>query len=121
VRDKSFIVIAPAVKPTLPVAFDTTRLERLASGTWAFLTGTAELDALHKAISPILTQRAASPSYIGAQREAARQTVREFIAKWLFTQQRWQSAANYDIKAFFADEPIARLSAVPPAYAAVAQ
>jgi len=45
-RDKTFIVIAPRVKPTLPVAIDTAKLERFASGTWSLFTGAAELDRL---------------------------------------------------------------------------
>ena len=44
VRNNTFIVIAPRVKPTLPVAIDTAKLEKLTSGTWSLLTGTSELD-----------------------------------------------------------------------------
>jgi hypothetical protein len=43
--DRTVIVVAPAVKPTLPIAIDTARLERNAEGRWSLLTGTSELYA----------------------------------------------------------------------------
>ncbi len=78
-RDRTLIVIAPRVKPTLPVAIDTARLERFASGTWSAFTGPGELDWLQRSISQSLAAKAALPSYIQFQREAARATVTEFV------------------------------------------
>ena len=114
VRDKTFIVIAPRVKPTLPVAIDTARLERYASGTWSLFTGAAELDRLQRSISASLAAKAVLPSYIQFQREAARTTVSEFVTKWLVTQERWQPAGAYKVQVFFADEPIEALGSAPP-------
>jgi hypothetical protein len=116
VRDKTFIVIAPRVKPTLPVAIDTAKLERYASGTWSLFTGAAELDRLQRSISASLAAKAALPSYVQFQREAARTTVTEFVTKWLVTQQRWQPASDYKVQVFFADEPIEALGAAPPPF-----
>ncbi|HSC01226.1 MAG TPA: hypothetical protein VLE45_15010 [Burkholderiaceae bacterium] len=114
VRDKTFIVIAPRVKPTLPVAIDTAKLERYASGAWSLFTGPAELDRLQRTISQHLATKAALPSYIQFQREAARTTVTEFVTKWLVGQERWQPASAYKVQVFFADEPIEALGAAPP-------
>lgn len=116
VRDKTFIVIAPRVKPTLPVAIDTAKLERLASGTWSLFTGAAELDRLQRSITASLAAKAALPSYIQFQREAARTTVSEFVTKWLVGQERWQPASAYKVQVFFADEPIEALGAAPPPF-----
>lgn len=116
VRDKTFIVIAPRVKPTLPVAIDTARLERYASGTWSLFTGAGELDRLQRSISASLAAKAALPSYLQFQREAARATVTEFVTKWLLGQPRWQPAGQYKVKVFFADEPIEALGAAPPPF-----
>ena len=116
VRDKTFIVIAPRVKPTLPVAVDTAKLERLASGTWSLFTGTAELDRLQRSITASLATKAALPSYIQFQREAARSTVTEFVTKWLVGQERWQPASTYKVQVFFADEPIEALGSAPPPF-----
>src|SRR5262245_29891012 len=116
VRDKTFIVIAPRVKPTLPVAIDTAKLERYASGTWSLCTGEAELDRLQRSISVSLATKAALPSYIQFQREAARTTVSEFVGKWLLGQELWQPASAYKVQVFFADEPIEALGAAPPPF-----
>ena len=115
-RDKTFIVIAPRVKPTLPVAIDTATLERYVSGTWSLFTGPGELDRLQRSISTSLAAKAALPSYIQFQREAARTTVTEFVTKWLVAQPRWQPASAYKVQVFFADEPIEALGAAPPPF-----
>ena len=107
--NRTVIVVAPAVKPTLPVAIDTARLERNAEGRWSLLTGTSELDALQKTITQQLADRASSPSYIKFQRDAARSTVSEFIRKWLLTQDRWKDARNLQLRVYFTDEPISEL------------
>lgn len=110
-RDGTVIVIAPTVQPTLPVAIDTARLEKYAEGTWSFFTGAAELDALQRTITQTLAMKAASPSYLAFQREAARETVSEFVRQWLLTQERWSHTRGKPVQVFFADEPIGRLPA----------
>lgn len=115
-RDKQLIVIAPRVKPTLPVAIDTARLERFASGAWSVFTGAAELDRLQRSISQSLAAKAALPSYIQFQREAARTTVTEFVRKWMLGQERFKSAGDYQVRVFFADEPIEALGSAPPPF-----
>lgn len=107
--DKTVLVIAPVVRPTLPVAVDTAKLERYAEGVWSFITGTAELDALQRTITATLAVKAASPSYVQFQREAARQTVTEFVQQWLLTQERWKAVRGLAVKVYFADEPIGAL------------
>lgn len=107
--DGTVIVVAPAVRPTLPVAIDTARLERQAEGRWSLFTGRSELDALQASITRTLAVKAASPSYIEFQREAARKTVAEFVDKWLLAQPRWKDLPARRVQVFFADEPIAAL------------
>lgn len=128
--DGTVIVIAPAVKPTLPVAIDTARLERQAEGRWSLFTGAREIEALERTITQTLADKAASPGYVAFQREAARQTVAEFVQRWLLTQERWKAAREAArasqaaqagggpaVRVLFADEPIAALpeSAAPVA------
>jgi hypothetical protein len=115
VKGDTLIVIAPAVKPTLPVAIDTARLERFAAGTWSLFTGTGELDRLQRSITQTLAVKAATPSYVQFQREAARQTVTEFVGQWLLTQERFQGMPKHAVRVFFADEPITALHPVSPA------
>jgi hypothetical protein len=112
-RDKTFIVVAPAVKPSLPVAIDTAKLERFSSGAWSFFTGPKELDILQRSITQTLAAKAVTPGYIDYQRNVARQTVTEFVQKWLVSQSKWQSAQGYSVRVFFADESISALGADP--------
>lgn len=112
-RDKSFIVVAPAVKPSLPVAIDTAKLERFSSGTWSFFTGRNEADILQRSITQTLAAKAVAPSYIEYQRDVARQTVSEFVQKWLVSQSKWKAAQGYSVRVFFADESISSLGADP--------
>jgi hypothetical protein len=116
-RDKTFIVIAPVVKPSLPVAIDTARLEKESFGVWSIFTGGAQLDQLQRSITQQLGVKASTPSYVQFQREEARKTVTEFVAKWLITQEQWKSASSYPIKVYFADEPIQALSTMPQPFA----
>ena len=113
-RGDQFIVIAPRVKPTLPVAIDTARLVGLSAGTWSIFTGRNELGVLQKSITQTLAVKAAAPGYIQFQREAARETVREFVSKWVLAQSRWKTGPKGEIKVFFADEPIDSLVSLPP-------
>lgn len=113
-RDKTFIVVAPPVTPSLPVAIDTSRLEARSFGVWSVFTGQSELNQLQRSITQSLATKAASPVYIQLQRETARKTTAEFVAKWLLSQERWKSASAYPIRVFFADEPIQALGNNPP-------
>ena len=114
-RDGSFIVVASPAQPSLPVAIDTARMQKESFGAWSVFTGAAELDALERSITRTLAAKAASPSALTTQREAARRTVTEFVAAWLVTQPRWQGATSHQVRVLFADEPIDALSgALPP-------
>lgn len=115
-RDKTFIVVAPPVKPSLPVAIDTSRLEANSFGVWSLFTGKSQLNQLQRSISASLATKAASPVYVQLQRETARKTTAEFVAKWLITQERWKSASAYTIRVFFADEPTHVLGNIPPPF-----
>lgn len=112
-RDKTFIVVAPPVKPSLPVSIDTALLERESFGVWATFKGASLLDQLQRSITPALAEKAVSPTYIQLQRVEARKAVAEFVSKWLITQEEWKAASSYPIRAFFADEPIQVLGNTP--------
>lgn len=105
-RDKTFSVIAPAVKPSLPVAIDTGKLEAETFGKWSVFNETASIAELQKSITASLGQRALSQKYIDLQREHARKTVTDFVGKWVLSQDKWKSDSGYTIRVFFADEPV---------------
>ena len=109
--DGSVRVIAPRLQPTQPVAIDTARLEKESRGLWSLFTGPAQLEALERSITESLARKAATAPVLARQREAARQTLAEFVARWLMTQTAWQAHADKPVRVLFADEPIEALDA----------
>lgn len=109
-----FTVVAPAVQPGLPVAVDLGRMEKEVSGTWVLLpfTEVDALDELERSVTARLAGKARSPAYMQLQRKAARETVTEFVKKWLVTQAQWHSAARPRIRVLFADEPVGSIDAL---------
>jgi hypothetical protein len=105
--DGVFTVVAPRIRPSLPVAVDFAGLEKDVAGSWMLLpfTSTEDLKLLERSISKKLATKAASRDYLDRQREEARETVREFARKWLVEQTRWKRAEYEDIRVLFADEP----------------
>jgi hypothetical protein len=105
--DGVFTVVAPRVRPSLPVAVDFAGLQKDVAGTWILLpfTSTDDLNTLERSITTTLARKAGSRDYIDRQREDARETVQEFARKWLVQQTRWKSAQYQDIRVLFADEP----------------
>jgi len=104
----SFTVVAPPVKPSLPVAVDLSRMEKEASGTWvlALFTSTQDLNELEKGITAQLARKAVSPAYLALQQEYARRTVEEFVTKWLRTQAQWRLERQPRLEVRFASEPL---------------
>lgn len=109
--DGSVRVIAPRVQPTLPVAIDTGQMEKESRGLWSLFTGREQLAALERSITASLGRKAATAPMLARQREAARRTVAEFVAKWLMTQAEWRPHAGRQVEVLFADEPIEALDA----------
>lgn len=105
-RGQSLVAIAPAIKPSLPVAFDSAKLAAESSGTWSLITGPSTLVALQRVITPVLAERSVSVAYMNLQRESARQTVMEFVKKWVLGQEKWSAQSDLKVQVFFTDEPI---------------
>ena len=111
ISGNAVIVIAPPVSPSLPVAIDTAKLESFSSGLWSAMTGNAAVAELQKSITSTLAAKAAKPDMITLQRESARQTVSEFVQKWVVQQPKWQGAKAPTVLVFFADEPLGKSAA----------
>jgi len=81
---------------------------------WLRFNGRENLDSLLAEVTPELAANARSTAHIEAQREQARKTVTEFVAKWLITQEQWKAIKPSQIRVYFADEPIERLRTFGP-------
>lgn len=103
-----FTVVVPKVRPTLPVAVDFGGIEKDVAGTWILLPwkSDADLADLERGVTAKLALKASSSDYMSRQRETARQTVREFVVKWLAQQTGWNSTRHEEIRVLFADEGV---------------
>ena len=99
-QDKLFVAVAPPVKPTLPVAIDTTGMT--VDINWPF--GTKERQQVIQRITPALQDKA--NSYLRYQREQARKTIAEFVTKWVLGQNKWKDIKDLKVVVLFPDESI---------------
>lgn len=106
IKGKTCIVMAPPIKPSLPVAFDTTTLQKRTESGWARFNKNENLLDLERSISPELAKRAATHSYLQLATEPSRQTVKEFVTKWLVKEKQWKrDDPDYNVKVVFQGEP----------------
>lgn len=75
------IVEAGEIKPQLPVAFDTSTMEKNTASGWARFNKQDNLDKLEQSLSPLLEARAYG--YRNLAIESARKTVSDFVTTWL--------------------------------------
>lgn len=109
-RDKTFVVVAPPIKASLPVAVNLATLKAQSNGTWSPIVGNNYIQSLQQTMTPALATKATTPNYISLQRGHARKTVTEFVQKWVLSQDKWKDG-NYTVRVFFADEPIDEIRA----------
>jgi hypothetical protein len=112
IRGKTCIVRAPALQPSLPVAFDTSAMQTFTQNGWARFNSRDNLEALQKAMSAELELRARSEAYRQLVTEPARQTVKEFVARWLVKEGSWGTGSGYEVQVLFPGETA--LPASPP-------
>jgi hypothetical protein len=105
--DGVFTIVAPRIRPSLPVAVNFAGIQKDVAGSWMLLPFTSDddLDLLERSITKRLEEKAKSRDYLDRQREDARETVREFARKWITEQTRWKHAGYSEIRILFEDEP----------------
>lgn len=106
IKDKTCLVHAPDLRPSLPVAFDTAGMQKYSQSGWARFNKDVNLTLLERSITRELQSRAESPNYLQLVREPARATVKEFVTKWLLEEQQWKRAPDYAVIVVFPGEPI---------------
>lgn len=104
VRGLTAIARAPAIKPSLPVAFDTTLMEQYTRAGWARFNKEENLEALQRSMTPTLASRASGDAYRGLAEEAARKTIAEFIIIWLLKETEWKRDPAHKVVVLFPGE-----------------
>ena len=114
VSGQTCVVIAPAIRPSLPPAIHTDRLEKKSEAGWGRFNATEQMEALEKSLTPTLSKYAADPRRIALVREQSRKTVAEFVKAWLLKEDQWRNDRFHAVKVIFADEPDLNAESVTP-------
>lgn len=101
------LVVAPVIRPSLPPAIRTDKMEKKSDAGWARFNAAKNLNDLEKSITPMLERRAGNPTHIDQIREPARKAVAEFVKAWAINV-RTEAAGIRHIVVVFADEAAAR-------------
>jgi len=96
------VVEAGEIKPSLPVAIDTTTMEKQTRSGWARFDKHQNLDRLEQLLSPELEKRAYG--YKKLALDSARQSVADFVRTWLIKEQRWQQGLPTTVQVLFPGE-----------------
>lgn len=114
------LVRAPALRPSLPPAIHTDRLEKKAESGWGLFNKEEELDALERSMQPTLEAMAGDPRHLALAREAARKTVGEFVKNFLLREDQWREDRFHTIKVTFADEALEAAPSAAPSVERIA-
>ncbi|MGE0815530.1 MAG: hypothetical protein AB7O93_19500 [Vicinamibacterales bacterium] len=104
-RGQTAVVVAPVLRPSLPVAVDTSTWREKTESGWARFDKQAQLDDLRRGLSADLATRAADERRVALAREASRRTIGEFVERWLLAQDAgWTPGVFSAVKVYFDDE-----------------
>lgn len=115
VSGSTCIVRAPAIRPTLPPAIHTDRMQKRSAAGWARFDAAEQLAELERSLTPRLARHAADPRRLALVREECRKTVGEFVRDWLLREDHWRRDRFTSIKVVFADEPETKPELATPA------
>jgi hypothetical protein len=103
-RDHVCVVLAPPIRPSLPPAIHTELMEKRAESGWARFDKNDKLDDLERSLTTLLKQRAMDAAHLRLAREACRQSVAEFVKRWLLREEHWRTDRFSAIVVVFPDE-----------------
>ena len=99
-QDNMFVVVAPPIRPSMPVAINTAGM--VADTNLPF--GEGVKNKAVQQITPLLNQK--FQAYMARQRGDARRTITEFVTKWVLAQDKWKDAKDLQVVVLFPDEPV---------------
>lgn len=102
----TLIVCAPEIRCSLPPAIHTDEIQETASRGWARGSPLDLLEELRRDLTPVLSQYANDHRRLELVRDTCRQSVAEFIRRWLENEGRWRQGRFTAINVKFASEPV---------------
>jgi hypothetical protein len=103
-KDKVCVVLAPAIRASLPPAIHTDAMEKSTANGWLRWSKDENLAELEGKLTPRLTTRASDADHQRAVREACRQSVRDFVINWLLREEQWRQDRFTSVIVLFPDE-----------------
>ena len=103
-QGQTTVVVAPELRPSLPVAIDTGTWREKTENGWARFDKFEQLDALRRSISADLEERARDERRVALAREASRRTIGEFVEGWLVARGDGESGVFTAVKVYFPGE-----------------
>lgn len=100
------VVVAPAIRPSLPPAIRTETIEKKSEAGWLRFNASENLAQLEKEMTSILEKRSAVPGKIKHVREASRLSIAKFVQHWVLKEHKLQGDIR-EIVVIFPDEPAA--------------
>lgn len=110
---KRLLVLAPEIRPSLPVAFDTAKMRKKTTSGWARWDGDENMAELEKTVTARLAVRAVEEATREQVREASRAAVASFVQNWLLAKEAWGPERFEEIAVLFTGED-GTLSSTPP-------
>jgi len=114
VDGQSCLVHAPRIRPSLPPAIHTDRLEKYSDSGWLRFNEDEQMEELERGITPLLSARAADPTHLEMVREKCRREVAVFVRSWLLLEDQWRADGFRSVTVVFADETVPEPSAQAP-------
>lgn len=114
VSNQTCVVYAPAIRPSLPPAIHTDRMEKKSGRGWARFNAGAQMNELEQSITPTLQRYAGDRRHVSFVREECRKTVAEFVKNWLLQEDQWRQDRFHTVQVIFADEAGADVSGISP-------
>ena len=103
----TLIVCAPEIRCSLPPAIHTDEIQETTTRGWARGSPLDLLETLRRDLTPVLSQYANDSRRLELVRDTCRQSVAEFIRRWLENEGRWRQGKFTAINVMFASEQIA--------------
>ncbi len=98
------VVRVPSLRPSLPPAVRTEGMQKKSEAGWLRFNAAENLLELEKSLTPTLERRAMTPRHVQLVRESSRQSVADFVKKWLLKEVQAKGTPVKSLTLIFPDE-----------------
>ncbi len=103
-EENRLFVIAPALAPSLPIAFDSEKMQKINPTGWSRYFAGGNMEELVKTITPELKNRAIDQENMKRFEADAKQSIAKFVQTWLAGKELWDIGKIDEIYIYFPNE-----------------